>query len=303
MRKTTHKSKRLYGKTRPQRRLSNSGYIHLDSQKYLRFIWQSQTYQFRVLPFDLNTAPRVFTKLPKPVVTFFRIQGIKHLIYLDDFLLVASNPSILHEHTKLVLEFLQNLGFIINFEKSMLTPSPVTEFLGFVISSITMKFYLPQEKITKTSPLCKSLPENNPNSLHLLAQLLGFLEFCRPAIMVDPPSLQTSTKLPYPKGSFEQWVLSRHCALEQTSTERTAVVDCEYSTSQWQPNFPPSSEMVITSDASKVGWGATCGNPAVDQRWLVTPRKSPSYKCTKSGFPSYIQALLLYMRLPWRRPR
>ena len=39
--------------------------VHPESQKYLRFVWQGQTYQFLALPFGLNTARRIFTKLLK----------------------------------------------------------------------------------------------------------------------------------------------------------------------------------------------------------------------------------------------
>ena len=153
--------------------------VHPESQQFLRFTWQGQIYQFRALPFDLNTAPRIFTKLLKPVVAYFRTRNIRLLIYLDDILIIGSSVKILREHTAQVIGLLQNLGFIINFEKSMLTPSTTLEFLGFLINSRTMKFSLPQEKIMKVQTLCKSLLRENPTSLHLLSQLLGFLESCR----------------------------------------------------------------------------------------------------------------------------
>ena len=43
--------------------------IHPSSRKYLRFAFENKVYQFRVLPFGLNTAPRVFThgdSIPAP---------------------------------------------------------------------------------------------------------------------------------------------------------------------------------------------------------------------------------------------
>ena len=88
--------------------------IHEDSQQYLRFIWKGQTYQFQALPFGLCTAPRIFTKLLKPVIAFLRMQNIRLLIYLDDILIVGSNITALNKHTQLVLELLRSLGFIKN---------------------------------------------------------------------------------------------------------------------------------------------------------------------------------------------
>ena len=41
-------------------------------QKYLRFLWKETLLEFACLPFGLATAPRVFTKLMKPVVAMLR---------------------------------------------------------------------------------------------------------------------------------------------------------------------------------------------------------------------------------------
>ena len=42
-----------------------SVHVHKSSQKYLCFQWRNTSYAFQSLPFGLNTAPRVFTKLNK----------------------------------------------------------------------------------------------------------------------------------------------------------------------------------------------------------------------------------------------
>ena len=43
--------------------------IHPHSRKYLRFAFENKVYQFRVLHFSLNTAPRVLTRLGHTVAT------------------------------------------------------------------------------------------------------------------------------------------------------------------------------------------------------------------------------------------
>jgi len=40
--------------------------IHQDHEKYLKFEWKGQLYQFTCLPNGLACAPRLFTKLLKP---------------------------------------------------------------------------------------------------------------------------------------------------------------------------------------------------------------------------------------------
>ena len=75
-------------------------------------------------------------------ITFLRTRNIRLLIYLDDILIVSSDIKTLKEQTGQVLDLLQSLGFIINFEKSVLTPFPVMEFLGLLVDSRTMMFYI-----------------------------------------------------------------------------------------------------------------------------------------------------------------
>jgi len=68
-----------------------SVHVHESSQRYLCFQWRNQSFAFQGLPFGLNTAPRVFTKLIKPVAAYLRKRGIRIIVYLDDFLILGSS--------------------------------------------------------------------------------------------------------------------------------------------------------------------------------------------------------------------
>ena len=74
------------------------------------------------------------------------------------------------------------LGFIINKEKSIMTPTQVIQFLGFIINSNTMMILLPQEKVNKLQTLCRQILRIEKPALRSIAQLLGLLESYRPAI-------------------------------------------------------------------------------------------------------------------------
>ena len=41
--------------------------IHPKEQKFFQFVWRGRKYQFVSLPFGLSSAPRLFTKLLRPV--------------------------------------------------------------------------------------------------------------------------------------------------------------------------------------------------------------------------------------------
>ncbi len=51
--------------------------IDLRDRKYLRFLWDNALYEFTCLPFGYNLAPRVFTKILKPVQSALRSRGIR----------------------------------------------------------------------------------------------------------------------------------------------------------------------------------------------------------------------------------
>ena len=48
----------------------------------LRFKWQDQMYEFRCLLFGVNSAPRVFTKVLKPILALIR-HGFRIIAYLN----------------------------------------------------------------------------------------------------------------------------------------------------------------------------------------------------------------------------
>jgi hypothetical protein len=97
--------------------------IHPEFQKYLCFSWKNQYYVFRVLPFGLASAPRIFTKLQKPVCTWLRHQGIRCCYYIDDSLCMNQDFDCFQKDTKIITDTLDQLGFTINQEQSVLIPN------------------------------------------------------------------------------------------------------------------------------------------------------------------------------------
>ena len=56
-------------------------------RKYLRFLWNFKRYEFTCLPLGQSLAPRVFTKIFKPVTAYFRFLGFRVIIFIDDLIL------------------------------------------------------------------------------------------------------------------------------------------------------------------------------------------------------------------------
>ncbi len=58
-------------------------------RKFLRFAFGGEAYQYRVLPFGLALSPRTFTKCVDAALAPLRLQGIRILNYIDDWLILA----------------------------------------------------------------------------------------------------------------------------------------------------------------------------------------------------------------------
>lgn len=111
-------------------------------KKILRFKWNSKLFEFQVLPFGLSPAPRVFTKVLKPVFSYLGERGMISFPYIDDSFVIAATVSCLC--TQLV-----KLGFQINVNKSNLSPSNNLLFLGFHLDSTKMTVSLTDDKKVK----------------------------------------------------------------------------------------------------------------------------------------------------------
>ena len=76
-----------------------------DHRKYLRFQWRDNLYELQSLPFGLSSAPRVFTKLLKPILAGLRHQGMRLIMYLDDMLVMAQSREKLESHLAQIISF------------------------------------------------------------------------------------------------------------------------------------------------------------------------------------------------------
>lgn len=156
--------------------------IHPDSRKFLTFKNEGIIYQYRSLAFGLNVAPRVFSKLIKYAIAPLREQGIRLVYYLDDICLLSNSQEELISTTQLVIKHLKTLGFIINQEKSILTPSQTQEFLGFIFNSKKMKIIVPTLKINNLLQRMKQAAQPIQRSCRWIAGLLGKVTSMIPAI-------------------------------------------------------------------------------------------------------------------------
>ena len=105
-------------------------------RKYFCFLWDKTLYQFICLPFGNSLAPRVFTKVLKPAMATLHSQGIRTITFIDDTLLIAATAKECSLDISTTINLLESLGFHVNYEKSVLTPSQFISYLGFIIDTV-----------------------------------------------------------------------------------------------------------------------------------------------------------------------
>ena len=134
-----------------------SGYHHIDLhaevQEFFGFSWEIEGnvrhFVYTVLVFGLAPAPKVFTKVLRPLTTFWREKGVKIAVYLDDGAGNEFNLANAKNHSRLVKETLVQAGFVINEDKSIWEPSKIITWLGVTVDTVQNIYYISEKRITK----------------------------------------------------------------------------------------------------------------------------------------------------------
>ena len=82
-----------------------------------------------------------------PVVSHLRRKGVLLLVYLDDFLIIAPTIEDCALHTQWLADLLCRLGVQIHIDKSVLTPTRVLVFLGFLLDLQDATVGIPPHKL------------------------------------------------------------------------------------------------------------------------------------------------------------
>ena len=222
--------------------------------------------EFTSLPFGIAIAPHVFTKIMKVPMSVLRRYGIRLVVYLDNILLM--NQSLYGIKSDLeTVYLLENLGFVINVNKSVLTPSHKTEFLGFTVNSEEMTSSLPHDKVLRIKQNCQKMLHSDTVSVRDLAILVGRLTAANQAVYPAPlhyRGLQMlKTQALHSGGHYDHTLV-----LDQTSRQELEWWIQKLESWNGKALLQPNPLIIIKSDASLLGWGATCQNERIGGPWL-----------------------------------
>ncbi|CAK1602664.1 unnamed protein product [Parnassius mnemosyne] len=246
--------------------------IHSTSCKFLRFYFSNKLYEFQVLPFGLSSAPYVFTKLMKPIVTYLRKQGFSSVNYLDDFLCIENSFEKCEQNVKATCKLLESLGFIINYNKSKLIPEKNCKFLGFILDSENYVLGIPEVKRNDLYKKLKTFCKAKTCTIRCFASLIGSLIAVCPAIPYGMLYTKRLERLKFlalqaNKGNYDSKLVLGSDIIEDFTWWENHI---HISTN---PIREAKYKKEIFTDASLTGWGVVCNNEKLHGYWNNKDKK------------------------------
>ncbi len=182
---------------------------------------------------------------------------------------MARTREQLCDHRDLVLRHLSQLGLRVNWEKSKLSPAQRISFLGVELDSVSMSARLTEERAQSVLNCLSSFGGRTVVPLKQFQRLLGHMAS---AAAVTPLGLLHMRPL-------QHWLHSRvpRWAWRRGALQVNITQECCRSFSPWTdlaflragvPLEQVSRHVVVTTDASSTGWGATCNGQAASGLWM-----------------------------------
>ena len=141
--------------------------------RYLNFSWKSKYFVFTVLPFGLCTACYLFSKLMCLLVRYWRGQGPRVVVYLDDGLCAVNGLGAAETASQLVRHTLDQAGFAVHPGKSVWRPPQCLVWLGLVVDMSLGQMEVPESRITALRSMLEFAKQSSHIGAKFLASILG----------------------------------------------------------------------------------------------------------------------------------
>ena len=240
--------------------------VHVNIRKYFRFVVAGIVYKFLVLPFGLSTAPREFTKTLAPVVQLLRSQGIQVHVYLDDWIIRANSWEQSLEHREHIIQLLQSLGWTINWDKSMLQPSRILDFLGLHFNLERALISPPDSFLPTLTNVLSRLSPSTVMTARKVSSIISRMSHFAPFISSGRLHLR-----------FLQFWFKAQWYQHQQSWDTPIQLDTDFLTYlRWfqrptvmtsVPLHLPEPSLFFFTDASLKGWGASWKDNQISGLW------------------------------------
>ena len=135
-----------------------------------RYFW------YKMLPFGLNDAARVLTKLMRCPIKHWRAQGISVFLHIDDGFSFADSREVALKNSAIVRADLIALGLLISEEKCSWGARSKLEWTGFIWDTSLFQLFVTEKKLAKAEALIFELKSSTgPVGIRQVAGLVGLL--------------------------------------------------------------------------------------------------------------------------------
>ena len=144
--------------------------------------WASKTYIDSVLPFDLRSAPLIFSAVTDALQWMMEQRGatwVRH--YVDDFITVRPNVEECARNAEVMHKTCEEANIPVEPEKDE-GPARVITFLGLQLDTVKMEVRLPQEKLEKLKELVANWKGQKAGRKRDLLSLIGLLTHAGKAV-------------------------------------------------------------------------------------------------------------------------
>jgi len=186
---------------------------------------------------------------------------------LDDWILVASTRQLALQQGQAVVALLQQLGWIVNLKKSVLTPIQSLEHLGFLLNTRTMTAALPLKKLRDIRRSIKQVLDKptrqSPRVIHSLTMRIQAATFA-----IFSARLYTRHLLYFKNQvvkSEADWDKSQPLNL----ASKEELIWWYDNLKKWNGRslLPSTPSQTIFVDASNTGWGCSLGTKRAHGYW------------------------------------
>lgn len=249
---------------------------------FFAFQCLGRVFQCNTMPFGLKVAPYIWTKVCRPVVQQLRQEGFRLIVYVDDFggapPTLSPGPATKGEVRRAaqrVRELLRRLGLTLHPTKGELDGTTELPLLGFLVDTRRQLFLLQPSRAKKIMGSAGAL----------LAHAKTHKRWVRHSALRSFCGAAVSTHLAVPEARFR--LRSLYTALRdhldraslRVRLGRQAMQDLLFWTQLTKRAevgralWPREPDVVMETDASTLGWGATWDGLVPARGFHSAPRK------------------------------
>ena len=243
-------------------------YLHVPilptHRKYLRFAFRNITgdlvlYQWKVLPFGLSTAPRVFTKMIAPLAGLIHSRGHALFPYIDD--MFGNHPiKVQAQKSKnFAIQTLLSAGFILNLQKSVLELTQDILHLGARIRSDLGLVTLPQSKVDQMIRVAQEMLTQDQVTARQFLRYTGLMTACMP--MIQHCLFRTRPLTIHLLDHYRPGVDSLNTMIPMKSNALLQAISfwtVQHNLEMGIPLGPQIPKVIVSTDASLLGWRCVC---------------------------------------------